>query len=116
MIDSTTKILYPHIREIRSVKLWTNIWSEENGKTGYMRPVLIVKKIWNLYFVIPMTTKWKENNVFYYPIQSISFGKPSSLILSQWKVIDAKRFVIKIGKVGAEEFKQIKNTLFRMYL
>jgi hypothetical protein len=99
IIDNSTKVLYPHIREIWSVKLWINIWFEQNGKTGCMRPVLIIKKIWKLYFVIPMTTKVKEYSSFYHAIKSISFGKPLFLILSQWKVIDVKRFVIKIGKV-----------------
>jgi hypothetical protein len=65
------------------MKLGTNIGYEENGKSGYMRPVLIIKKIGKLYFVLPMTTKGKENNIFYHAIQSIDFGKPSWVLLSQ---------------------------------
>lgn len=80
-----------------------------------MRPVLVVKKIGNLYFVVPMTTKGKYNSQFYYPIVSIDFGKPSWLLLSQCRVIDAKRCVLKIAKISKDEFDKIKNTLMRMY-
>jgi len=69
-------------REIWYVFLWQNIWYEQNWKTDFTRPVLVIKKIWNMIFSLPMTTKWKDNN-FYYKIESINFDRPSFLNISQ---------------------------------
>ena len=48
-----------------------------------MRPVLIISKIGILYFVIPLTSKNKENQ-YHYQIKSVSFNqKQTYAILSQ---------------------------------
>ena len=103
-----------HHREIWYVKLWLNIWYEEDGKWDFIRPVFVYKKLWNLYFCLPMTTKWK-NNKRYHDIYSINFGKKSSIILSQWRSLDSSRFINQIGKVSAEEFILIKQKIAKMY-
>ena len=46
-----------HPREIWYVKLGQNIGNEENGKKEFRRPVLVVKRIGNMYFCMPLTTK-----------------------------------------------------------
>ena len=115
-INNSNRIIYPHSKEIWNVKLGTNIWFEEDGKGWFLRPVLVIKKIWNLYFILPLTTKWKSNNIFYHDIISIDFGKPSSVMLSQARTIDSKRFILKIWQIDNQEYIKIKNTLQRMYL
>jgi len=116
IIDQTSRVTYPHPREVRAVKLWLNIWSEENGKSGFMRPVLVMKKIGSLFFVIPMTTKWKQSHRFYYELPNGLFARPSFLMLSQGRVIDTKRFMIYIGKISDLDYYKTKNILRRMYL
>ncbi len=104
-------------REIRYITMWCNIWYEENGKTEFRRPVLVIKKVWNLFFTVAMTTKGK-NSVFYHKILQGEFyqknrkHKDSSyIILSQVKVVDKKRFTQKIGVVAQNEFLVIKEKL-----
>ena len=102
-------------REIWYVKLWINIWFEQNGKREFQRPVLVVERIWILLFVIPLSTKEKDSP-YYYKLQSTSFDKPSMAMLSQIRVIDKRRFINPIGLISKEELLIIKKLLKDMYL
>ena len=101
--------------EIWYVKLGVNVWFEQNGKNEYQRPVLVIQRIGTLFFVIPLSTKLKKNK-YYYELQSVKFNKPSLAILSQWRVLDKRRFVNPIGKVSSSELLQIKKSLKDVYL
>jgi uncharacterized protein YifN (PemK superfamily) len=80
-----------------------------------MRPVLIISKIWILYFVIPLTSKNKENQ-YHYQIKSVSFNqKQTYAILSQWKIIDWRRLIEKKWICSIDEFSNIKKILRNMY-
>lgn len=113
--NSKNKNFYIKTREIWFTKIGQNIGFEENGKDDFMRPVLILKKIGNLFFTASLTTKGKDNN-FYHKISDIELHNPkhknsSYVILSQVKVIDKKRCVEKIGNVSHKEFNKIKEKL-----
>lgn len=114
------KSLFPRVREIWFLKLWVNIWNEQDWKDNFLRPILIVKKIWSLYFWIPITKAEKVNN-FYYKISTINFFKKyqkknSCLVLSQGRTFSLNRFVKKVWKVDIEEFLEIKKKLKDVYL
>ena len=96
-------------------KLGQNIWFEQNWKEEFERPVLVISKIWNMFFSIPMTTQWK-NNEYHYKLTSTNFSKDSFLILSQWKALDRKRFLEEIWYVSKNEFLEIKKLLKKLYL
>ena len=49
---------YPKEREIWYIKMWINIWVEENGKDDFLRPVLVIKKIWILVFWVALSTQF----------------------------------------------------------
>ncbi len=115
VFENKKKYMPIHHRDIWYTKLWINIWCEENGKGDFRRPILALKKVGSLYFCVPLTTQWKENNKWYYHIQSIDFWKPSSLLLSQAKVLDSARFISKIGRVSPEEFIIIKQKIATLY-
>lgn len=106
---------YVQPREIWYVKLGVNIWFEQNGKREFQRPVLVVQRIWILFFVIPLSTKEKLNK-YYYKLQSVDFGKPSMAILSQVRIIDKRRFVNVIGCISTYEPQIIKKLLKDTYL
>lgn len=112
--NTSNQNLLIHPRDIWYVKLWINIWYEQNGKRAFLRPVVVISKIWNMYFCIPLTTKWK-NNQWYHKINSIPFGKPSSIILSQARTLDKSRFHTKLGKVSSVELSFIKQKIAKMY-
>ncbi len=49
---------YINPKEIWYIHSWINIWYESNGKwLDFKRPVLVIKKVWNLFFVASMTTR-----------------------------------------------------------
>ena len=109
------KIVYPKHREIWYVSIWKNIWFESNWKwVDFKRPVLILKRIWTMFLVVSMTTKWK-NNGFYYKIDDRYFNKSSFITLSQFKTIDKKRFIEKIWRIKEEEFDIIKNKIKKLF-
>ena len=116
MLDSEK--FYVNPRDIYFTKMWINIGFEENWKTDFLRPVLVLKKVWNLFFTIALTSQWKDNNPFYYKFTTAKFNEDnkkyensSYCILSQVKVMDKKRFSEKMWYIKNSEFKIIKEKL-----
>jgi mRNA interferase MazF len=113
--DGVSRTYYVNEREIWFVKMGKNIGFEENGKEQFLRPVLVVKKVGNLFFTVALTSKGK-NNSFYHKLESIELDNPkyqdsSFAILSQVKVMDKKRFYEKAGIVPTEEFNRVKQKI-----
>jgi len=83
-----------------------------------LREIRLSEKIFYQIFTIALTSKWKDNNPFYYKLNSPKFNEEnkkhknsSYCILSQVKVMDKKRFTDKIGYIKSDEFKIIKEKL-----
>ncbi len=95
-------------REIWYCALGANVGSEEDGKGDtFTRPILILRKfndeiLWGL----PLTSTIKDSK-YYYELKVRSIRK-SSVILSQIRLIDAKRLLNRIGKISSVEFQEIK--------
>jgi mRNA interferase MazF len=103
---------YVNEREVWYIHLGVNIGFEEDGKWGdSKRPVLIIKKVGNLFFVVPLTTKGKDNNIFYHRINDGTFEVDSRAILSQVKMIDKNRCIEIIGELSKDDFIIIKKKL-----
>ena len=68
-----------------------------------------------MFLVAPMTTKGKESR-FYYTLPETYFNRPSRVILSQIKMIDKKRLTHKLGELGEEDFRQLKEKLKALVL
>ena len=64
-----------------------------------------------MFLCISMTTKWKDDDKFYYRINDKYFNKKSYLTLSQWKCIDKKRFIKKTWEVSHNDLYDIKKEL-----
>lgn len=100
-----------------------NVGNESNGKQDFRRPVLVVKKVGNLFFVAPMTTKGKDTK-FYYTLQKSEYTERyrdqipeiSRVQLSQVRIMDKRRFLDRIGYVHQEEFEEIKKKLRELLL
>ena len=111
---------YVNVREIYFTKMWINIGFEQDWKKDFLRPVLIIKRIWILIFCIPLSTKFKDN-LFYKKLETCIFYKNkyikenSMLILSQWKTLDTKRFIKQIWYISKLEFEELKKILKNMY-
>ena len=103
-------------RDVWFAHLWINIGNEEDGKgMTFQRPVLVIKKVGNMFFVIPMTSKWRDDK-FYYTLPEHYFNAPSRAILSQARVVDKKRLTDKLLSIHQEDFVLIKEKLKALLL
>lgn len=93
--------------EIWWVNLGANIGYEEEGKNeNFERPVLVLRKFnRHLLWAVPLTTKIKPNNPFYY--QYLFRNTKFSAILSQLRSISNKRLIRKIGRMPNDDYKKI---------
>lgn len=99
-----------HEREIWYCHLGENIGFEQDGKGDlFLRPVIILRKFNNeIFWAVPLTSAIKKSKYYFV----VHFNTTSSsAILSQIRLIDAKRLSYKIGDVGKEEFSELKKKL-----
>lgn len=103
-------------RDIWWCSLGLNIGFEQDGKNEeFTRPILVLKKFNSQIFLgVPLTGTAKENHPLYYPI--LFDGKQGSVILSQIKLLSAKRLRNKrrAGKLPTKEFNNVKNKIRNM--
>ncbi|MCX6822488.1 MAG: type II toxin-antitoxin system PemK/MazF family toxin [candidate division SR1 bacterium] len=104
---------YINAKEVRYVKLGINVGYEQDGKSEFKRAILVIKKLGNLFLILPMTTKEKDNS-YHYKLGTFR-GRMSWIILSQIKTIDRNRFIEKIGEISYKELKNIKKNLSSYY-
>jgi len=97
-------------REIWFLHLGMNIGHEQNGKgLEFLRPVVVVREFNNsIFWAIPLTRTQKESP--YYFLFSFGTGK-SAAILSQMRLIDARRLSHKIGDMNIQDFNDLKQKL-----
>ena len=97
-------------REVWWCRLGTNVGDEEDGKGDlFARPVLVFKKFnHNIFLGIPLSTQIKEKRYYH----KFHFkGREQSLMLSQLRLIDAKRLLNKAGNLPEPEIERIKESL-----
>lgn len=97
--------------EIWWASLGINIGYEEEGKnSSFERPVLVLKKFnKDLLWGIPLTTKIKEKNPYYFPYKLA--GKKYSAILSQLRVLSSKRLIRRIGIFPEVNLQKIREVI-----
>ncbi len=121
--EKKIKKVYINQREVWYMKLGQNLWSESNGKKYFRRPVLVIKKVGSMFFVVPMTTKWQEN-IFHHEVQSVTYNldeyahipEVSRVQLSQSRIVDTSRFLERIATVSEADFFSIKKKLSKLLL
>lgn len=108
-IDEIEKRPFFHEREIWFCHLGANVGFEQDGSgEDFLRPVVIIRKFNNeIYWGIPLTRsdkKIKKSSEKYY--FSFSFAREinSVAILSQIRLIDARRLSHKLGEISKEDF------------
>lgn len=111
-----TPTVFINAREIWFVKMGKNIGFEEDGKDDFLRPVLVLKKVGNLFFTAALTSRGKDTHRFYHKLSTVELHNPkykdsSYIILSQVKVMDKKRFFEHMGTVSISEYEEIKERL-----
>lgn len=112
-INNSEKRVFFHEREIWFCYIGFNVGFEQDGnKEDYLRPILIIKKFNNeIFWGIPLTKSEKRKDSRYYYEFSFIEGAISLAILSQIKLIDAKRLIRQIGVMKEDEFKKLTKKL-----
>lgn len=97
-------------RQIWWCSLGVNVGHEEDGKNiAFNRPVLVVKKFnHRLFWGVPLTTQIKDTKHYH---QFTFKDREQSAMLTQMRLWDANRMTKKMGRIGVEEFKNIKADL-----
>lgn len=113
-IENKESRVYFHEREIWFAHLGTNIGYEQDGKgKNFGRPVIVFRKFNNIVFwAIPLTTKNKVGK-FYMSID-IGDGLKRAAILSQVRLIDAKRLYFKIGVIDVIAHKNLEEQIINL--
>jgi len=115
-VNKVNKRPFFHEREIWFCYLGSNVgFEQDGGKEDFLRPVVVFKKFNNeIFWAIPLTKTGKKINKkterFYY---SFSFIPKiiSSAILSQIRLVDARRLSRHIATMPESDFEELKKKL-----
>lgn len=113
-LEKTDEAIIPfHEREIWWCSIGINLGDEQDGKNSlFERPVLVVKKFnKRIAWVLPLSTKEKDG--IYYHLLEYD-GRKSTVLLSQLRLLSAKRFRRFIGKIPDPQFFSIKGKLLSL--
>lgn len=110
-IDNRGKRVYFHEREVWWCRIGVNVGYEQDGKgENFARPVIIFRKFNNeVCWIVPLSAKIKSGK-FYLPID-LNDGMARVAILSQLRLIDAKRLYQKIGVLDKDEMEKLRNMI-----
>lgn len=113
-IDNTNKRVYFHEREVWWCRIGVNVGYEQDGKgENFARPVIIFRKFNNeVCWVIPLSAKIKIGK-FYLPID-LDDDVARVAILSQLRLIDAKRLYQKIGVLEEDEMEKLRSVIINL--
>lgn len=91
--------------------LGTNVGFEQGGKgENFGRPVIVFRKFnKEVFWGVPLTTREKGGK-FYLSIPT-GDGEPRKTILSQLRLLDAKRLYQKVGMIDSETHKSLEEAI-----
>lgn len=106
--------LFFHEREVWWCSIGHNVGFEQDGKGDkFARPVLIFKKFnKEVFWALPISTRIKKSK-FYAPVK-LNDNVDRVAIISQLRLIDAKRLIDKIGVVGEANYKDIQKAVINL--
>ena len=99
-------------REIWFCYLGENVGFEQDGRgEEFLRPIVALKKFNNeVFWAVPLTRTRKKNK-YYFPFLFGDGKEISVAILSQIRLVDAKRLKYKIGDMKPADFETIKSKI-----
>lgn len=106
-VDNIEKRPFFHEREIWWCALGANVGFEQNGGgEDFLRPVVVFRKFNNeIFWAIPLTHTHKKTK--YYLQFVFGGGLSSAAILSQIRLIDARRLSHKLGVLSDVDFDEL---------
>ena len=113
-IETRSKFIGFKEREVWFAAIGINVGHEQDGKNGFFeRPVLVLKRFnKDMLMAIPLSTKIKDDPNY---IPFIFGGKMRSAVISQARLIDARRLLRKIFTLPQDSFEQIRNDFIGLF-
>jgi len=113
-VDEKEARVFFHEREIWFCHLGANVGFEQDGKgENFGRPVIVFRKFnKEVFWGVPLTTREKGGK-FYLPILSNDVESRMA-ILSQLRLLDAKRLYQKIGTIDSNTHKQLEDAIIKL--
>ena len=107
-LHKKTNSVFFNERDVWWCHLGANVGSEQDGtSTDFGRPILVFKKFnLDLFWALPITTLQK-NNRFHHLFGEFDAVKSGSVILSQLRLLDARRLVRKLGMFPKDKFEEV---------
>ena len=115
-VNRVEKRPFFHEREIWFCYIGENVGFEQDGSSPeFLRPVVILRKFNNeIFWAIPLTKSHKKVSKsiepYYYSFSFVS-GVNSLAILSQIRLVDAKRLSRHVGTINEEDFAVLKEKI-----
>ena len=110
-IDNSPRRLFFHEREVWWCSVGVNVGFEQDGKgEKFTRPILVFKKFNNeVFWALPLSTRIKKGKFY----QTIDLGDniPRVVIVSQLRLIDAKRLIDKAGVISKNNYLDIQKAV-----
>lgn len=113
-IDNVSVRIFFHEREVWWCSIGVNVGFEQDGRgERFARPVLVFKKFNNeVCWAIPISTKIKKGK-FYAPIE-LEDGMLRVAIISQLRLVDARRLIKKIGTIPEGNYELIQKAVINL--
>lgn len=113
-VDGKDSRVFFHEREIWFCHLGTNVGFEQDGKgENFGRPVIVFRKFnKEVFWGVPLTTREKGGK-FYLPVP-VGDDEPRKAILSQLRLLDAKRLYQKVGMIDVGTHKQLEESIIKL--
>ena len=105
--DKNDISIYFYEREIWWCAIGVNVGFEQDGKgKDFSRPVLILRKFSkNVFLGVPLTTSKRESKYHHsFPFLDAT----STALLSQVRLFDSKRLLVKMGKVSEKIIEDVR--------
>ena len=100
-----------HVGEVWYCYLGVNVGYEQDGKgDDFLRPVVILKKFGDTFWGIPLTRTIRPEKPYLYQF-SFTEGIVSNAVLSQIRLIDARRLAYQTGEMKESEFDELRKKL-----
>ncbi|MCX6712406.1 MAG: type II toxin-antitoxin system PemK/MazF family toxin [Candidatus Vogelbacteria bacterium] len=109
--DKEVEDVFFREREIWWINFGLNVGYELDGKNeDFSRPGVIFRKFnQDTFWVLPLTTKGKDN--CYHFSFLLPDGTKNSVNLSQLRLVDAKRLIVKLGYISEEDYESLQKKI-----
>lgn len=106
-VDTVEKRPFFHEREIWWCALGVNVgFEQDGGGDNFLRPVVVFRKFNNeIFWAIPLTHTQKKTKHYF----QFAFGEGilSVAVLSQIRLVDARRLSHKLGDLSGIDFEEL---------